>query len=408
MSRAAGAADAALIAALTLLYATSFGPQSPLYTSEPFDQDSAFLVHALAEGSAYPWNPQNHLLYHAFVESAYAGWSRLFGRSPESAFHLLRLVTVATGLVCLVGLRQLFGALGVAGARRTLLLASSGLSVAAWFHFSVFETHVLALPFLLLHCRAVWRLGSPHPRGPLERALLVVALVGCGLVRVDLWRLSLLSVALPALPGARRHARGLLEELAWVAVLGLLLQTLLAAWQLDLPLGEAVLAPFSRADRPELASLLARPENLSPSGLFTLLRASSLYGYLMPVAAPGLADPDWFSLPIAGLRSAPAAWPAFAGVAAWLAATALFTARRLRSGDPLAWMLPIQGTAGLLLYTYFNPWEPFLWVLELWIGWVVASAWVARALPERAVPGLALLAGAVGLHNALAFWLAFR
>jgi hypothetical protein len=71
-------------------------------------------------------------------------------------------------------------------------------------------------------------------------------------------------------------------------------------------------------------------------------------------------------------------------------------------------MLLAQALAGWLLYTWFNPFEPFLWVAEflpLWIA-MVADGWRRQGLAATVAIGFAALV--VALHNIFAFYVSFR
>ena len=79
--------------------------------------------------------------------------------------------------------------------------------------------------------------------------------------------------------------------------------------------------------------------------------------------------------------------------------------RRLDPGRPR----PTNcAAAGWVLYTWFNPFEPFLWSLEFMPLWVVMLADLARSGGRGTRVGLGLVALAVGTHNWFALYLPFR
>ncbi len=81
---------------------------------------------------------------------------------------------------------------------------------------------------------------------------------------------------------------------------------------------------------------------------------------------------------------------------------------RIYSGDALHTMLLAQAAAGWLLYTWFNPLEPFLWVVEFVPLWIVMIAELLRAKNRPLWIGLATLAVLIALHNVHAFYFPFR
>jgi len=98
---------------------------------------------------------------------------------------------------------------------------------------------------------------------------------------------------------------------------------------------------------------------------------------------------------------------AVAGVLAVLAATAAASARRVLAGDPLHSMIAVHALGGWLLYTWFNPYEPFLWVAEYVPLWIVAVADVWRDKPRAVWIGLGVVTVLVAVHNYFAFYVPF-
>lgn len=419
-----GVAEAAVLAGLFVLHLLSFGLGSPVHgPREIFAQDSVFILDSLLSAERYPWNPQSHVLYHLLVEWGYAAWRGVFGDDVDSTFRWLKLFTALLGLAFLVALRRVFVELGLPAPRRIVLSILAGASVAVWFHAAAFETHGLALPGIALWLLALVRLRDRATRTRGDRVLLVASLLLCGWARVDLYRFAAASVVLLALPSLRRFRRGLAVDLALVAVLGVAGTGTMIASYLKLPFGEAVARAFVRTERPELEDRVARAENLTPAHLLVVGRAITVYGVLMPVAAGpvdfrapadttarGAGDTSiaLFREPLHRLLGRLPAALALAGLAAVLAIAAAFSAARLRVADPLHVTIAFAFVCGWLLYTLFDPFEPFLWIAEFvpLTLVVVADAWRGRGTGSWVALGA--VTALTGLHNLIAFYLPLR
>lgn len=405
--------DLIVIFVLVAIYWASFDRTSPPFRDEVFGQDTKHILRYLSAGRMYIWNPQNHLLYHVLVEWGYGLWTTPFGSGIESAYRYLKLFTALTGLGYLMALRGLLRDLGLRSSRRTILLALAGVSVSSWFHFAVFETHCLAMPALALYLATLVRLRRGGPRRPRDRVLFVGALVTASLTRVDLWRFALVSLALPLLPSLRRHWRTLAADLAAVALLGVLASTFFArAYFGDVSLKRASSVTFIRWDRPELRRKMRRFENVRPAELLTVGRAISLYTFAMPVtsqaeADPARAVPRHFREPLATVMGHPIALMTMGTVVAGLFWALIVNVWWAARSDPLASMLVLQWGAGWLFYTWFNPWEPFLWGLEFHLVSVVAIANAARSSPPPVWSALAVGAALLAVHNFVYFYLLF-
>jgi hypothetical protein len=424
-------AEAAVIAALFALYLASFGPSSPFYgPREVFAQDSAYLLDALARGVTYPWNPQNHLLHHVVVEGGYVLWQRAFGSGRASAFHYLKLFSALSGLAFLVVLGRLLSTLGLAAARRAVVLALTGIAVSVWFHFSAVETHCLAMPALATYLLCLVRLRQRTQRTAAERWMLVVSLAALGLIREDLFRFAAVSALLLLLPAVERWRRSLAVDLALVAVLVVGGSIVIARGYLHLPWSEAVTVMFDRDDRPELEDRIGRVANLNRRDLVTVGRALTLYSMVMPVEPRGagrgfLAPPrndlarawrsddedsstNLFDQPARNLLGSAVSLAACVAIGLLLVGAVVTSVRGAATGDPLHALLLGQAIVAWLLYTWFDPFEPFLWVLECVPLWIVMIAELMRSRRGAAWWGLGLAAAILGVHNAFAFWLPFR
>ena len=176
---------------------------------------------------------------------------------------------------------------------------------------------------------------------------------------------------------------------------------------------------------------MGRIENLSPGNLWEVGRAVSFYSLLMPVdsntarggffAPPTYAlDLEWpprggdlpsttlFREPLLNMRRTALSLAALAAVAAALLWAFTNSLRRALAGDTLHAMLLAQALAGWLLYTWFNPLEPFLWVLEFMPLWIAILADLSRGRGRVYWIALAFLLLVVGCHNWFAFYLPFR
>jgi hypothetical protein len=424
-------ADWLVVAALVAFHLVSFGPGSPVHgPNEIYAQDSVYILEALAEDEPYPWNSQNHLLYHFVLELGYDVWKSVAGTGYPSAFAWLKLFTAACGLVFYALFRRVLVELGLGAAPRAVLLVLAGVSVSLWFHFSAFETHATALPALAAYLLALVRVRDRGQRTFADRALLVGSLLVLGWSRVDLFRFAAATAPLPFLPGARRHRRKLVIELVAVAVLGVSGNTLLAALYYGDSPWESKATVLDRHDRPDLRRRLGRAENLAPGHLLAVGRAVTVYSILAPIEPRDpersfLAPPRYvldlggiedgvnpetglYREPATNLLGTALSALAFASVLAALGVAGATIVRRGMGGDPLHAMIAVQAVTGWLFYSFFNPHEPFLWVAEYLPPWVAAvgdagSGW--RRGPWIAV---AIVAAAVAIHNVFAFYVPFR
>lgn len=385
----------------------------------------------MKDGSPYPWNPQSHILYHFVVDQGHAAWQGMFEPSPISTYRYLKLFTGLCGLAFLAGVRRLFVELGLTLGFRLPLLLLTGLSVSAWFHFAAFETHCLAMPALAAYLIAIARLTTRPLRRPIDRVVLVASLLVCGWTRLDLFRLTAMTGILLLVPALGRHRRSLALDLSVVFGLGILGNAVLASVYLDRPLAESVATPLERRERDELQDRLGDRANLSVGSLVTVGRAISLYSIVMPAErqpegrgflAPithemqfprkrsgVLPSTDLFSKPARNLCASALGPLMLVGTALALSCALGLGLARALAGFPLHTLLIAQALAGWVFYTWFNPFEPFLWILEFLPIWIVL---LATALRDRArathVAALWTLALCVGVHNWFAFYLPFR
>jgi hypothetical protein len=409
LDRAARICEWLLIGALVLVYGASFRITSPVNglgaIREVFDQDSRYIITSLASGIPYEWNPQNHLLYHWLTERVFQVWHYRFGGGTRSAYLFLKLFTAATGLWFLITLRVFLREIGLEALQRLAFLPLVGLSMAVWFHYAAFETSGLTLPLLLLFLIAFLRRVRKRDASLTNHVLLIGSMLFAFWVRSDQWRLPVAMGITLLLPKMRGLRRGLALDLGLFAVLLPIGFCLLASNYFHVPLTQSVHKLVERHDRADLAPMLMNRRNLAPRYLLRVARANALYSVIMPVADQ--ASP--FSAKTNGMLHSPLSLSALLGVAGLLLITWTRSLRRLASGDVFHAMLWLSWIVGWLFYTWFNPHEPFLWILQFGVLEIVmlADTWPAtrQLLP---IAGMALIATVIALHNTMFFWLPYR
>ncbi len=423
--------EASLLLGFFLFYLFSFSPSSAVNgPTEIFGQDSVYILKYLDQARPYRWNPQSHLLYHVVVEQGFRVWKIWAGPGIDSTYRYLKFFTALCGLGFLLTMRWLFRELRLSDGASVVLLLLTGVSVSAWFHFAAFETHSLALPMLGLYLVALARMRGRPIRSRGDRLLLIAALVLCGLTRVDLFRFAATSGLLVFLPPVRQRWRTLVVDLAIVGLLAVGGSTLLAKVYFGELHNEAASSALQRHDRGSLKDRLWRVSNLSPGPLWEVGRAVSLYSLLMPVE-PSPAQRSFFALPRYDHDPLRSDRPKYSSTGLFLqpmlnladnalsllalTATLLvfgwtiaLTARRIVTGDPFHTLLAAQVIGGWLFYTLFNPFEPFLWIVEFVPFWIAMLADHSRGRDRQHWIGLAALALLVATHNFFAFYLPFR
>lgn len=400
--------EGALVLALGILYAFSFRQESAVNglgrPHELFEQDSRYFILSLAENTPYPFNPQHHLLYHLLTKSAYDR-ARGIWPAPDPvtlAYRLLKGLAVVSGLGFLAVLVWFLRDLELPIRARLLLLALAGTAVTAWFHFSAIESHSLGLPALALYLLVMARLLRRGQFGGKEQALLLAALVWAALCRADLWRLILLSLPMLALPPVAAHRRRLAGVLGAAAAIALVGSVLIMTVHLGIPLKEVPRVFGHRTDRPSLHRQMCRLANLRSPWIRQMLRATTIYSVLMPIGN------DYFTEPLRKMRryalSTASLTAMLAGWIGWL----WHLARRLKERDWFLALLVLHWLAGQVFYTWYNPHEPFLWLLGFLPLLVALAADAARSGGPWHHRGLALAAVLFFFHNARFFCLLYR
>jgi hypothetical protein len=346
------------------------------------------------------------VLYHYAVEYGYAVWDLFFEHDVESVYRFLKLFTALTGLGFLLAMRLLFLELGLGTIPRIVLLSFTGLAASAWFHFSAFETHGMALPAIALYLVALHRLLRQKSWTWTNRLLLIGALVLCGWTRIDLWRFALLSIPLLALPALRGHRRQFAILLALALLIGAAGNLWMSHRYLDVPLARTPSHMVARWGRADFKAYLMRAENLTPERLTRVGRAVGIYSILMPVKRPD--EVRYFYEPLTTHASHPLSLLSLVGVIVLLLRALIRSVLRLIRGDPFHVNIVLQWTAAWLMYTWFNPYEPFLWILEFLPLQIAVIADTCRDETRRFWIVVAVLAALVGLHNWVFFYLVFR
>jgi hypothetical protein len=299
-----------------------------------------------------------------------------------------------------------------------------------WFHFAAFETHAIALPALVLYLIALVRLRARPDRATGARVTLIAALLVCGLSRVDLFRLAAVSAIWAVLPSQRGRRVRMLADLALVFVLGAAGNAWLASDYLDDPLGKSLFTAYTRADHSSQRDRLGLAKHLEWGRIEAMGRAISLYSIVMPLgpapAGRGFWEPPiqhvelkWngrgpypssrlFLEPARHLLRTAISLAALAAACALLALAGLRALRGAVTGDALQILLLAHAMSGWIFYTWFNPYEPFLWIVEFLPIWLAMLAAGSRREGRWMTLALALAAAAVALHNTCAFYLSFR
>lgn len=367
---------------------------------EVFDQDSKYIIEALADGKRFQWNPQHHLLYHASTEYLYGKLVRPHVRHGLRPVYLfLKGFTVLTGAVFLVLLSLLLRETGLGPVPRAVLLLLSGVSVSAWFNFSAFEAHSLGMAGIALYLLALVRWTLHGRFGLKEQLMLGGSLAFLFLCRLDLARFFAATALLIPFSPFRAQWRRLVAVLAIASLAAGLIYLPLASKYLKVPLRDAPKILLQREDDTERLKSLGTPENFTSANLSRMLLATTVGTVIMPTGK------GKFREPLEGVSRHPSFAAALA-LYSLLAAYALFTC--VRNSVPLSVCILANWAVGIGLYTWFNPQEPFIWLLEFL---PLLALFLGNGLKTggRAAWGLAAAtAFLVLVHNTLFFLLPYR
>jgi len=145
--------------------------------------------------------------------------------------------------------------------------------------------------------------------------------------------------------------------LAAALLAGALLYSSLASVYFYRPLSEVPKMLFHRED-PDLKSVLGTVRNLTPENLSRMTLATTVSTLVMPIGKRKFVDPLDGIVEHGGAILTVALWIVIFLIAGWS------TWRNGKNSGPLAACLLMNWLVRLMLYTSFNPHEPFLWLLE--------------------------------------------
>jgi hypothetical protein len=411
-----GAGELLALLALHLLFAFSFTLRSPVNgyyqhhvehvadgADEVFDQDSRFIIDSLVEDWHFLFNPQHHLLYHVATEGIYKKFLRASVRhGPEAVYLFLKVFTVLTGTAFLIVMSRILWEMCVPSVPRILLLLLSGISVTAWFHFAAFETHSLGMAGIALYLLVLQRMTVHGQFRRQEQVLLGLALTFLFLCRLDLARFLAATALLIPFPGYRANRARMGAVLVSAFLAGFLIYMPLISRYFKVPISDAPRVLFQREDAARLAGVVGTAGNLTVGNLARMALATGVSTVVMPTG------PGKFREPLAGATTRPLFAVTLIVYASILAMSAAAIWKDRKTSGPLMAGILVNWGIGLALYTWFNPEEPFLWLLEflpliivpmgIWLkNGGVRDWWVAGA-------GIFL----VWLHNIVYFYLPYR
>jgi hypothetical protein len=327
------------------------------FPTEVFEQDSRYIIDTLINGERFRYNPQHHLLYHVLTEWGYKVLRPHIRHRLGTVYVFLKGFTVLTGIAFTILLSRLLWEMDLRLYHRILLLLLTGISVTSWFNFSAFETHSLGMAGIALYLLVMLRLTRLGQFRLQEQFMLGVSLVFMLLCRLDLARFFVATALLIPLPRYRAHWRRLGLVLAVALLAGGLLYSSLASVYLERPLSEISKTVFQRDD-PDLKSVLATVRNLTAENLSRMTLATTVSTVIMPIGKRKFVGPLDGIEDHAGAMLTVALWVVIlliAGGATW---------KDRKNSGPLAACILVNWGIGLMLYTWFNPHEPFLWLLE--------------------------------------------
>ena len=394
---------------MCLLFAFSFKLSSPVhglyptkdFPTEVFEQDSYYIISAMVNGEPFLYNPQHHLLYHVLTEWGYNVLRPHIRHRLGTVYVFLKAFTVLTGIAFTILLSRLLWEMDLRLYHRILLLLLTGISVTAWFNFSAFETHSLGMAGIALYLLVILRLTRLGQFRLQEGFLLGVSLVFMLLCRLDLARFFVATALLIPLPHYRAHWRRLGLVLAGALLAGGLLYSSLSSVYLNRPLSEVPTVLFQRDD-PDLKPILGTVRNLTPENLSRMALATTISTVIMPIGKRNFVGP------LDGIGGHPGA---MLTVALWVGILLIAggaTWKNRKNSGPLAACILLNWGIGLVLYTWFNPHEPFLWLLEFLPFLVV---FLGNGL-KRSGNNVWILVSVgilfILIHNVLFFYLPYR
>lgn len=359
--------EASVIVLLAIFHFLSFSLPSSVNGYEPieqfpqevFDQDSPWIIYALVEGQRFKFNPQHHLLYHLATEGTYRKLIRPFvNHGPETVYTFLKLFAVLSGTAFFLLLIRIFHELGLAFRPRILLLLLTGVSVSAWFNFAAIESHSIGLFGIGIYVLALLRIVQRRKFDRTEQILLGFALVFVVLCRLDLIRFFLATAFLLPLPYFREHWRRISATIVAAAIVTAVAYPALASLYFQRSIVESAGLIIDRRDRADLSESLGTVKNLTPGNVVLMIQSTFISSVIMP------SGDSRFKKPIEGVTAHPLSMIAAAAYLLALIKAGSNTWKTGRRSRVFATALLINWAVGILLYTWFNPQEPFIWLLE--------------------------------------------
>ena len=371
------------------------------FPTEVFEQDSRYIIDTLINGERFRYNPQHHLLYHVLTEWGYKVLRPYIRHRLGTVYVFLKGFTVLTGIAFTILLSRLLWEMDLRLYHRILLLLLTGISVTSWFNFSAFETHSLGMAGIALYLLVMLRLTHLGQFRLQEQFMLGMSLVFMLLCRLDLARFFVATALLIPLPCYQAHWRRLGLVLTAALLAGGLLYSSMASVYLERPLSEIPKTVFQRDD-PDLKSVLGTVRNLTAENLSRMTLATTFSTMIMPIGKRKFVGP------LDGIEDHAGAMLTVALCVVILLIAGGATWKGSKNSGPLAACILVNWGVGLMLYTWFNPHEPFLWLLEflpflvVFLGnglkksgntvWVLISIWILFLL----------------IHNVLFFYLPYR
>jgi len=396
---------------MQLFFTFSFSLNSPVnglfptddFPMEVFEQDSKYFIDALENGTHFRWNPQHHLLYHVVTEGVY---NKVFRphvhHGVETAYMFLKGFAVLTGTAFMILLSRVLWEMGLPLFQRILLLLLSGISVTAWFNFSAIEAHSFGMAGIALYILVILRLtrfGKFHLQ---EQLMLGVSLTFLFLCRLDLVRFFVATALLIPLPRYRAHWRRLSLVLATAFLASCLLYLPLTSLYFKVPLSDAPKTLLHRQDDTARLGVLGTRHNLTASNLARMSLATTISTVIMPVGT------GKFREPLAGITT----HPMFAVTLMWylivLVRMASTTWRDRNITGPFVAGILVNWGVGLVLYTWFNPGEPFIWLLEFlpFLVVLLGNGQKQGGFKEWILIGIGTFL--ILVHNVMYFYLPYR
>ena len=379
---------------------------------EVFHQDTYHIIKWLVRDVHSP-NQQDHLLFHVLTDGIYKGIKPILYHGAPSVYLYLKVLTIFEAVLFLLIMRAFLLHFGLSPLRRLALLLLTGCSVSVWFHFSAFETHAMAMPALAGYLLLMHRILRDRHSSPSCYILLGICLIIMALVRLDNFRFILLTILILPFHGAREKWKPLILTITLSMLVSIALYFPLTMHYFNVPTRDVTNTILNRFDREDLLMKMKTFRNFTPEKLGGMTAAMTIYSFVMPCGA------DTFSTPFADQFKRPGPAVAFGLFLLGLIAALYRLLLRRIWLNPFFLLLAGTGIASLLFYTWFNPLEPFLWIVEI-VPLIVAVFALSLTPPadpdaskngwrEHLITGFLFLTVLILIvHNVLHFLLPYR